>query len=219
MRVGLLEPLQAHELDVARDGRGGLPLRRAAKLEAVGDVLLQPLPGKKAEVLEHHGDVGARRAHVLAVHDDLAGVARDQTIQNPEQRRLAAAGRAEDADALERGDLEVDIAQRDDLAAAVSFCQVADGDFGHGGNQIRGCSRRRLTAARKRAASAPSTTRWSAERVMVIIGRTAIFSPSGTARGATRPTARMAHSGGLMIAVKLSTPSMPRFETVNVPPS
>ena len=33
------------------------------------------------------------------------------------------------------------------------------------------------------------------------------------------PTVRIAACGGLMIAVKCSTPYMPRFETVNVPPA
>ena len=40
-----------------------------------------------------------------------------------------------------------------------------------------------------------------------------------TGRSIVRPTARMPGSGGLMIASNEVTPNMPRFETVNVPPS
>ena len=50
-------------------------------------------------------------------------------------------------------------------------------------------------------------------------GTDLIPTSSATTRGATRPTARIAHCGGLMIATKLSTPSMPRLDTVKVPPS
>ena len=47
-----------------------------------------------------------------------------------------------------------------------------------------------------------------------------MISPSSRDRGRgwTEPTDRIAACGGLMIAVKLLTPNMPRLETVNVPP-
>src|SRR2546428_2790156 len=79
-------------------------------------------------------------------------------------------------------------------------------------------SRRSAAADRYRAALAPSATRWSTESVNVAIGRTAGTPSFATTRSATRPTARIAASGGFTIAVKRSTPMVPRFETVRTDP-
>ena len=73
---------------------------------------------------------------------------------------------------------------------------------------------------RKSAAVAPSIARWSQVRVSVIIGRTTSSpSPRTTGRPSIAPTARIAACGGLSTATNCSTPNMPRFEIVNVPPS
>src|SRR6185437_12167021 len=82
-----------------------------------------------------------------------------------------------------------------------------------------GSSTNVFTVRRKSAAAAPSTARWSTVRVIVIIGL-ATSSPSRTTgRSSVAPTARIAACGGLSTAVNCSTPNMPRFEIVNVPPS
>ena len=65
----------------------------------------------------------------------------------------------------------------------------------------------------------PSTTRWSHESVSDMRWPTTIVSFGPTTGFFTvAPTARIAAFGGLMIAEKRSTPIMPRFDTVNVPP-
>ena len=52
-----------------------------------------------------------------------------------------------------------------------------------------------------------------------MVSRTTILPPSSTTGRLRRdPTASSAACGGLITAVKLSIPYMPRFETVNVPP-
>src|SRR5215472_6219879 len=86
-------------------------------------------------------------------------------------------------------------------------------------DQGRGHANRSASAWRKRAAGAPSTSRWSNVSDNHIVARTCI-SPS-TTRGfwTIRPTPRMAHCGGFTIGVKESAPNAPRLEMVNVPPS
>ena len=82
--------------------------------------------GKRRRLLEHHADTGAQRVHVgvggddvLAVHHRppggaLAGIQIVHPVQHPQQRRLAAAGRADHA-----GDLTVRQVQIDGLQRAV----------------------------------------------------------------------------------------------------
>src|SRR5215472_2925016 len=78
---------------------------------------------------------------------------------------------------------------------------------------------RSASAWRKRAAGAPSTSRWSNVIDSHMVGWTRT-SPSTTMGLSTiRPTPRMAHCGGFTIGVKESAPNAPRLEMVNVPPS
>ena len=83
---------------------------------------------------------------------------------------------------------------------------LAAGHLGHGGNSVgwrgtyssrlTGFSRTRLISMRNCAASAPSATRWSVERVAFIMVPT-VSSPSRTTGCClTLPTARMAAWGG-----------------------
>ena len=72
--------------------------------------------------------------------------------------------------------------------------------------------------SRNAAPRAPSTTRWSNVRLSCSIGRTAAAPSTGTMRSAMRPTARIPACGALTIASNESTPNIPRFEIVNVPP-
>ena len=72
--------------------------------------------------------------------------------------------------------------------------------------------------SRNSAPRAPSTTRWSNETLSSRTGRTAGCPSTATIRSAIRPTARIAACGALTIASNESTPYMPRFEIVNVPP-
>ena len=89
-------------------------------------------------LLEHHADPGAQRIQVdagvddvLAVHHHLAGGALSRiqvvhAVQHAQQRRFAAAGRADHAGHLPVRQIEADLLQRP--VAAVEEIQVADGD-------------------------------------------------------------------------------------------
>src|SRR5262249_37436678 len=82
----------------------------------------------------------------------------------------------------------------------------------------RGASRVALRSARNCAPMAPSTTRWSADSVTRMRLPTASCPSTTTGLSAIAPTARIAASGGLMIATNSSTGNIPRFETENVAP-
>ena len=72
---------------------------------------------------------------------------------------------------------------------------------------------------RKRAAGAPSTIRWSNVRLKdhaLDARRTACFERRPGS--GFDPSPSMAHSGGLIKGVKISTPNCPRLLTVNVLP-
>src|SRR5439155_8328362 len=106
----------------------------------------------------------------------------------------------------------------------VRACRSGDGWF----VAVFGDPRRRVThhyrfsarsiaprkSAMKRAADTPSTMRWSDDSDRVAIGRSTISPARPTGVSTVRPIARIALSGGLMIAVNESTPYIPRFEMV-----
>src|SRR5882757_7414798 len=85
-------------------------------------------------------------------------------------------------------------------------------------NHFSGSRMAPASSPRNSAARAPSTTRWSLESVMVIIGRMPGFPSTGTTASAIAPTARIALCGGVMIAVNAPTLYIPRLLNVNVPP-
>ncbi len=89
--------------------------------------------GKQIEVLKHHADVAAHREDALgivveldAVDDDAAALPILQPVDAAQQRRLAAARRPADDDALAARDREIDVAQ--DVKVAVPFLQAGDFD-------------------------------------------------------------------------------------------
>ena len=61
--------------------------------------------------------------------------------------------------------------------------------------------------------------RWSTESTRFITVATSMAPATTTAAGLPAPTARIADCGGLMIAANSSTPYMPRFVTLMLPPS
>ncbi len=60
--------------------------------------------------------------------------------------------------------------------------------------------------------------RWSYERLRHTMGLILISLSIATGFSVVFPTPRIAASGGLMIGMNMSTPYMPRFVMVNVPP-
>src|SRR5262249_39392045 len=116
VRVGLVEALQADELDVVRHLLADLVFRGARHPQAVGDVLVHGLPREEAEHLEDDGDPLRRRRdrHAVDPGDPLHGP--EQPVDVAQERRLAAARRADDRDALAVPDLEVDALEDTEVA-------------------------------------------------------------------------------------------------------
>ena len=81
-----------------------------------------------------------------------------------------------------------------------------------------GCSRIAFTRARNSAAGAPLRMRWSQAIVRFMPLRTTSSPSRTTGLGSILPTARIADCGGLMTAVNVVTPYMPRFVIENVAP-
>src|SRR5690606_12773298 len=82
-----------------------------------------------------------------------------------------------------------------------------------------GSSRSPLNVCKKAEPTAPSTTRWSQDRVTFMI-LPIFISPFLTITvSLIPPTAKIQASGGLIIAVNSSIPNIPKLETVKVLPS
>jgi hypothetical protein len=121
--------LEAAEPDLADIGIGdgiAVPPVKAARLQAERNIVANVHPGKDAGFLEHHrverprrrGAAGGRGLVRVADHLDRPGGSADEPRQDAQQRRLAAAARADDAEELARPDVEVERGERVDAAAA-----------------------------------------------------------------------------------------------------
>ena len=123
-RVGEVGKADARELGVGR--RVPLPLRDATHAEAEGDVVADAEPRVEVRVLEDDPAVRARSAHGPAVDGDGARGGRLEAGEQREERRLAAARRADDRDEFAGPDLDVERAERLDLGPAPATVDVAD---------------------------------------------------------------------------------------------
>jgi hypothetical protein len=82
-------------------------LRHALEHHAELDVLDDRTPGEQRVLLEDEGDVARQRpCYLLAVDLDRPGRRRQQTADHVEQRALAAAARADQAEQLAAHDVE-----------------------------------------------------------------------------------------------------------------
>ena len=98
---------------------------------AVADVL-HDRAVKQRDVLRHDGDGLAQALlrdarDVLAVDQDAAALQIVEALQQGEQRRLAAAGMADQADALARPEVQIEIPE-DPLAVAVAEIDMLELD-------------------------------------------------------------------------------------------
>ena len=89
--------------------------------------------GKQVELLKDHPDLGAegvavriRLGDVLPLDEYRAGGGLLEPVDAPQQRRLARPGRADDADHVTDGDLEVDAAQH--VEVSKRLVQIDDPD-------------------------------------------------------------------------------------------
>jgi hypothetical protein len=124
---------QADEGEQLGDAGGDLGPAAAAVDEAVGDVVEDAEVGKERVGLEDDAEValgGRRVADVAAVDLDRALVLGVEAGDGAQERGLAAARGAEEADELAAGDVEVDGAQG--LEAAEALAEAADAQEGGG---------------------------------------------------------------------------------------
>ena len=104
--------------------------RFSAELQAIGDVLIQSLPGEQAELLEDHRHIRRGACHPPAVDQHFAAVWRDQAVDDSKQGGLSAAGRPQDAEHLVLRNLEVKLFEGDDADVGESLRQVPDHNLG-----------------------------------------------------------------------------------------
>ena len=146
--------------------------RHAAKLQAVADVVGHGQVRKQRVVLEDDADValGGRQARdVPPVEHDRALRQALEARDEPQQRRLPGAARAEQGQELARRDREVDAVQRDHGPELLADAAQLDGP-----RLGRGQRRLRRSAVEIRI-STHETTASELEMAMTT-GSTAIFS-------------------------------------------
>jgi hypothetical protein len=107
-----------HSLDPRRNALA----RPVMRLEPVGDVLPDRHVGEQGVVLEHDADAAPVRRQVidaLAVEQDPSLRLPHEAGHDPQQRGFPAARRSEQGDQLAPADIEVDVADRDELPESV----------------------------------------------------------------------------------------------------
>src|SRR6516162_2660388 len=101
MWIGVGEFLELDEGELLERDTFPFGPRDALHFETEGDVAERGAPWKQlGEILEHHTTIHAAPGHGLAADTDLAGGRREEAGDDVEERRLAAAGRADDAQEL-----------------------------------------------------------------------------------------------------------------------
>ena len=117
MGIPVLEAGQAHELQIVAGLVGTFLAAQAApvaagSLEAEGDVGGRGAPREECVLLKDDGTVAAGSGHLLAVHQNLAGVRPGEPGKEVQEGGLAGAARTDQSDELARGDVQGDALQR-----------------------------------------------------------------------------------------------------------
>ena len=113
MRIGVLKALEADHFDELIDAVLFL-LVDAAGAQAEGDIVVDRQPREQRVLLEHEAAVGAGSGDGHAVERQLALVHRDEAGDQTQERRFAAAGRADERHERAGGDFERHIVERGD---------------------------------------------------------------------------------------------------------
>ena len=85
-------------------------------------------PGDAHALAQAEQGFMAQAGNVFAVDEDAPAVGAFEDVEGADQGALAGAGRADDAEDLALGDVQVDVLQRDDVALAgtVSLVELLD---------------------------------------------------------------------------------------------
>ena len=106
--------------------------RQAPQRQHELDVACHGPPRQQPRRLKHHRQV--RTWHRgAALHQNLAPVRRDQTVHQPQKRRLAAAARPDQADEFARRNIEGNAVERLNPALPEGFADLSQRDQRHGG--------------------------------------------------------------------------------------
>src|SRR5215470_1536406 len=181
-RIAVLEALEADQLDEGLRALLALGARHALPLEAVKNVGAHRLPGKQREVLEHDAAVGPGASDRLAFDQDAAALDREESTDQIKQRRLAAAGGAEQRQELPCAHRKRDVIEREHWPAAwrpVGMLNLLDDDLRHTGG---------LWMARRRELSYSAAIRRD-DCESIWARHFARLSPSGSTRAAVRALA------------------------------
>ena len=126
LRVGGFESVEADQVDRRQRALAALGAVDAKRLQTQFDVFQHRQPRKQREGLEHHGDAVRRARDGLAAAFGVARGGRDQSGDDAQQRRLAGAGAAEQADDLARMDGQIDFFENQQFLAAALRKRAAD---------------------------------------------------------------------------------------------
>jgi hypothetical protein len=94
-RVAPLEPVQTDQVQQYAGTFEALGLADPRHVERKSDVLDGRQPGKGGFLLEHHADIVRARVRGMAVDQHASVVVPDQSADDVEQRRFAAAARTD----------------------------------------------------------------------------------------------------------------------------
>ena len=122
-----------HELGCGPNAPFGLARRHVANRQPEADVLLDRQVWEERVALEDHRDVSATgppARHVALAEQDPSGARLLQPGDQPEERRLAAARRADHGEQLALGDLEIE--RRECLDFAVALCETLETESAQG---------------------------------------------------------------------------------------
>ncbi len=157
-RVAIGPAAEVDEREQLVDALADLGLRALADLQAERDVVAHGHVLEGRVVLEDEADaavLGGHRRHGLAGEQHLAAVGGLEPGEHPQERRLAAPGRAEEGGQRSVGNAQRDVVEGEEAVEALA--DVADVD-GHGGFSLP-CGGRAGSWLRSRAsASSASTT-------------------------------------------------------------
>ncbi len=137
-RVGVLEAVEADQVDGRQRPLAPRPGRHAERLQPGLDVLQHREPGKEREGLEDHGHARRRPPQRPALPGHRAFGRRDQAGHDAQQRGLARTGAAQQPDDLAGAQREVHAVEHAQLALGLgeAFADALDAQdvsgFGHG---------------------------------------------------------------------------------------
>src|SRR6266508_3254229 len=131
-RIAVLEAGEPDQVDEGLRPPLALLARKSHAFQSVENIAAHRLPRKQREMLEHDAAIWPRRADRLALDQNPAGLRGEKAADEVEQRRLAAAGGAEQRDEFTPTHVERHVLEREHRPPArwtVAMAHACDGDL------------------------------------------------------------------------------------------